>query len=330
MLFPRAEPTGTRPITLIQTLLPTSAQGDLHEEIIHRLAQISLGQQLDAEIQSKLSDGGFLVKIGDVTARMNLPGSMNVGDRISLTFIGKEPRPTFLLNTQTDLPDSTSSTTSLSSTGKLIDSMLHNLRGSKQSASLGKIPIASQPDFPAPQMALALQDTLGKTGVFYESHLNEWVNGQRTLADIRQEPQAQQINQMNALLDAKTAFAPLDSTNSTLTQLVNQQLQTLEQNRIVWQGEVWPGQSMHWEVSEDTASKDIATLPSWRSEVRFEMPQLGSISATLVLTGERLALQIHANTASAGAQLQAESNQLSEALAAAGIPLEGLRVSFDE
>ena len=88
MLFPRAEPTGTRPVTLIQTLLPTSALGDLREEVLHRLTQISLGQQLDADVQSKLSDGSFLVKIADATARMNLPSSTNVGDKISLTLIG--------------------------------------------------------------------------------------------------------------------------------------------------------------------------------------------------------------------------------------------------
>ncbi|ARU31515.1 hypothetical protein CAP31_07330 [Sulfuriferula sp. AH1] len=334
MLFPRPEPTGTRPVTLIQALLPTPPQGDLREEILHRLTQIKLGQQLEADVQAKLSDGSFLVKIADATTRMNLPVSTNIGDKVALTLISKEPRPTFLLNSEAMLPhEISSSTTSLSSTAKLIDTLLHNAPTGQQAepAVIGKTPIIPQAGLSAPQLANALEQTLTKTGVFYESHLNEWVNGQRTLIDIKQEPQAQQTSQISTATDTKLSASPAETVNQTLTQLVNQQLQTLEQNRILWQGEVWPGQTMRWEVSEDTpeaVSEQMQT--SWRSEVRFEMPQLGLITATLQLTGERLTLQIHTDTALAAAQLQAQGNKLGDALAAAGIPLDGLRVKINE
>ncbi|WP_432262680.1 flagellar hook-length control protein FliK [Cupriavidus sp. TMH.W2] len=39
--------------------------------------------------------------------------------------------------------------------------------------------------------AAALADTLGQSGLFYESHLAQWVAGARELSGIRQEPQAQ-------------------------------------------------------------------------------------------------------------------------------------------
>lgn len=333
MLFPRPEPTGTRPVTLIQALLPTSPLGDLREEVLHRLTQIKLGQQLEADVQAKLSDGSFLVKIADTTTRMNLPVSTNIGDKVALTLIGKEPRPTFLLNSEAMLLNETSSTTSLSTTAKLIDTLLHNAPTAQQteSAVIGKTPIIDQAGLPAPQLANALEQTLTKTGVFYESHLNEWVNGQRTLTDIKQEPQAQQTSQISATTDTKPLASPVETANQTLSQLVNQQLQTLEQNRIIWQGEVWPGQTMRWEVSEDTpesVSEQMQT--SWRSEVRFNMPQLGVITATLRLTGEHLTLQIHTDTALAAAQLQAQGDKLGDALAAAGIALDGLRVKINE
>lgn len=333
MLFPRPEPTGTRPVTLIQALLPTSPLGDLREEILHRLTQIKLGQQLEADVQAKLSDGSFLVKIADATTRMNLPASTNIGDKVALTLIGKEPRPTFLLNSEPMLPHETSSTTSFSATAKLIDTLLHNAPAHQQmeSAVIGKTPVINQAGLPAPQLANALEQTLTKTGVFYESHLNEWVNGQRTLADIKQEPQAQQTSQISITTDAKPLTVAAETANQTLNQLVNQQLQTLEQNRIIWQGEVWPGQTMRWEVSEDTPESVSEQMqPSWRSEVRFEMPQLGLITATLHLTGERLTLQIHTDTALAATQLQAQRDKLDDALAAAGIPLDGLRVKTNE
>lgn len=339
MLFPLPEPTGTRPVTLIHALLPTSPLGDIREEVLHRLTQINLGQQLEADVQAKLTDGSFLVKIADATARMNLPASTGVGEKLTLTLIGKEPRPTFLLNTDPELatPASTSSTTSLSNTAKLIDNLLHNLPNSTQSSPIiGKSPIVPQADFTTPQLANALQDTLTKTGVFYESHLNQWVNGQRTLAEIKQEPQAQLISQVATMVtEPKATQASSETTVPTLTQplaqLVNQQLQTLEQNRIIWQGEVWPGQTMQWEVSEEPPETSHAQeQTSWRSDVRFEMPQLGTITATLRLSGERLTLQIHADTEAAAVQLKSHGNKLNDALAAAGIPLDGLLVKSNE
>ncbi|UIF91466.1 flagellar hook-length control protein FliK [Cupriavidus sp. UYPR2.512] len=39
--------------------------------------------------------------------------------------------------------------------------------------------------------AAALANTVGQSGLFYESHLAQWVAGARGLSDIRQEPQAQ-------------------------------------------------------------------------------------------------------------------------------------------
>ncbi|MDR3393009.1 MAG: flagellar hook-length control protein FliK [Sulfuriferula sp.] len=335
MLFPRPEPTGTRPVTLIQTLLPTSPLGDIREEILHRLAQINLGQQLEADVQAKLNDGSFLVKIADATTRMNLPASTNVGDKVPLTLIGREPKPTFLLNAESTIATATSSTTSLSDTAKLINTLLHNLPDSNiPTPIIGKTPIIAHAEAPTPQLAHALQDTLAKTGVFYESHLNEWINGQRTLADIQQEPQARQTEQISSIVTSPGVQLPsMPAAEQPLTQLVNQQLQVLEQNRIVWQGEVWPGQIMRWEVNEDTPENTTTSTPeqtSWRSEVSFEMAQLGTVKATLRLTGGRLALQIHTDNSAIAMQLQAQSSSLNEALAAAGIPLDGLQVKANE
>ena len=40
-------------------------------------------------------------------------------------------------------------------------------------------------------------------------------------------------------------------TDPAAAQLVNQQLATQEQARVAWQGQVWPGQDMHWEIQKD-------------------------------------------------------------------------------
>ncbi|MHB1676698.1 MAG: flagellar hook-length control protein FliK [Sulfuriferula sp.] len=348
----RPESPGALPVTLIQALLPTAGLGDHQAETALWINQLNLGQRVIAEVQAHLSDGSFLVKIGDTTSRMNLPAATIVGEKINLTLISKAPLPTFILNANSAAATTDSSVMSLSNTGKLITALLqHTANEIIPLSLLGKTPIVSQANLPVPELAHALQQAITTSGLFYESHLNEWIAGQRTIAELMQEPQAAQTNQIVALSSnpnipvtavitpsmattatiaatvAATAASDTSITNPVLGQLVNQQLQTLEQNRIIWQGELWPGQPMQWEVSEDTPKRNetqIAT--SWSSKVRFELPQLGVIIAHLRLNGEQLSMQIHADTTAAAEQLQAHGSQLSSALAAAGIPLAALQV----
>ena len=303
---------------------------------------------------------------------MNLPVSTTVGEKLALTLIEQSPLPTFILNadpaastadssivtlsnttsplTQVEYPASSnpllntnqsasttdSSIMALSSAGKLIASLLQPDTPTSLLPLLGKTPIVAQANVPTPQLALALQQTVTLSGLFYESHLNEWASGQRTIAEIKQEPQASQTSQIvggsetNSLINTQLTSAPIN--NPVLGQLVHQQLQTLEQNRIIWQGELWPGQALQWEIREDDANKHTAAQasPSWRSTVRFELPQLGAITAHLHLMGEHVSMQVHADTPAVVQRLQAQGPALDHALAAAGISLSALQVKTSE
>ena len=53
------------------------------------------GQQYDAEVLSKLTNGRSLVKVGKETLDMPLPGGLRSGDTVKLTFLHAAPRPTF-------------------------------------------------------------------------------------------------------------------------------------------------------------------------------------------------------------------------------------------
>ena len=67
---------------------------------------------------------------------------------------------------------------------------------------------------------------------------------------------------------AATAPERIDAESA---QRINLQLQTLETNRVAWQGELWPGQKLEWEVSEDAPKSTAAPneQSSWTSTVRF-------------------------------------------------------------
>ncbi|MDQ0139942.1 flagellar hook-length control protein FliK [Cupriavidus necator] len=57
--------------------------------------------------------------------------------------------------------------------------------------SAGPLLAAASMAASAPATAAALASAVGQSGLFYESHLAQWVAGARALAGIRQEPQAQ-------------------------------------------------------------------------------------------------------------------------------------------
>jgi hypothetical protein len=118
-------------------------------------------------------------------------------------------------------------------------------------------------------------------------------------------------------------------------QNINLQLNVLEQNRIMWQGELWPGQRMEWEISEDarrgsqgTGANDNET--AWQSVVRFDLPKLGKVAATIHLSGGHVRMMVSTSSENSAALMKAHGPELAEALDAAGSPLDLLTVSQDE
>ncbi|AQH00386.1 hypothetical protein A9R05_14575 [Burkholderia sp. KK1] len=62
------------------------------------------------------------------------------------------------------------------------------------------------PPLPAAVLAGALAKTVGESGLFYESHLMQWLAGQRSAASLASEPQAR--------ADARSMALPLDFANA--------------------------------------------------------------------------------------------------------------------
>jgi hypothetical protein len=126
--------------------------------------------------------------------------------------------------------------------------------------------------------------------------------------------------------------------SATLTpesaQTINLQLNTLEQHRVAWQGELWPGQRLEWEISEDangrSQSGDMeADQTSWQSTVHFDLPNLGKVSASIHLSGGHVRMHVSTLSASSAAALKAHGDALANALDAAGSTLDSLIIKQD-
>lgn len=368
-MLPRADLTTNRPPGSVEPPTPVTSATDTRQEVLRRLSQIAIGKELTAMIQAKLDDGTHLVKVADTLARMALPVGAKVGDQLSMVFVAREPRPTFLLTGQP-----ASATASLSTAARLIDHLLQTApRGADVAVVRGSAPLLAAAGSNVPQLTARLQQTLSSSGLFYESHLQDWVTGSRPLAELAREPQAklplpsdartapegQDLARLSAglrelgdnaqalarlirdaqlqgnlpNLDAQVVARPeagLPVLDPEAARLLQQQLATLEQQQIRWQGQLFPGQPMEWDVTEERSQSEPENreASAWTSVVRFELPNLGPVEATVRLDGERVQVQVRVERDGSAAPLREFAPLLAEALEAAGSPLEAFGVKF--
>lgn len=234
------------------------------------------------------------------------------------------------------LPSAPESTkTSLSTAGKLVDALLHASEESDlPSAIKPNAPLVSKPT-DTRQLAAALHDTVTLSGSFYESHVAAWAEGKRPLTELQKEPQAQLAQQVQSSSTADLLNST-DPAHTQLGQLINLQLNTLEQQRVVWHGEVWPGQQMEWEINQDApeqqqpGDQESNSTPSWHSVVRFNFEHLGSVSASIRLIGQQIHMQVSTNNDITAAALRSNGGILSDAMAAAGSSLDSLIVKREQ
>lgn len=216
----------------------------------------------------------------------------------------------------------------LSETAKVLSGVLSMAMSAPQPGDtiVARTALSAHPGAPPEQLATALKDAVGKSGLFYESHLAQWSNGSRSLAELGDEPQMQR-----ALTVPDGQVRPAVAADPATAQLINLQLQTQEQARVAWQGQVWPGQEMHWEIQRDESEPGgrqggEPAEPGWQSALRLRFPLLGEIGARLVLRGEQLHLQLEAGDG-VGPVLRAHAARLETAMAAAGTPLSSLNIT---
>ncbi len=265
------------------------------------------------------------------------------GTAVTATDAEADPR---LINVTTGQADSTPAT--LSSAGRLVNQLINDAPQQAPLASIARTPLLAAPDVNVNNMMSALKNGVSNSGVFYESHLLQWAEGSLPTEQLMKEPQASFPQQPGPMASAPQGQPPPAAANVTnnaaptqtadtaqvslpheATPIVQQQLQTMEQQRFVWHGELWPGQTMDWEIAQQDEGGNSAAgqqEPTWQSSVKFELPTLGAVSAQLHLTGNRLRLQINTDNATSAVRLQNHAPELAAALESAGTKLDAMVV----
>ncbi|MFC4161606.1 flagellar hook-length control protein FliK [Chitinimonas lacunae] len=339
-------------------------------EGIQRL--FTVGEQLRAQVATPLQNGRFAVMVKDQLLDLNLPRNTEPGQELDLRVLSNSPRLVFLLQrppatTDTAVPLPTAEPepgVQISDTARFLASLLGREiankpgTGTAQTAIIGNLALAEAlPD--TPELATKLEQAISRSGLFYESHQADWVAGRQTLDQLLKEPQARLIRPpeqaptaplqprateetprspvaaaSEALAEA-TANTELDAMPPLARQMVQQQLGVLDQRMVVWQGQVWPGQTMRWEIEEEPEhgperQQDEATS-SWRTRLSLDLPHLGHVGVDIGLAaGGRISVRFLVTEAATAERIRAEQAALDQRLDAAGLELVSLALDREQ
>jgi hypothetical protein len=119
-----------------------------------------------------------------------------------------------------------------------------------------------------------------------------------------------------------------------LVPIVQQQLDALATQNYAWQGQIWPGQQMHWEIGNNSDGQHARAdemNARWETRLNVNLPSLGGIGAVIRLaTNGDMKISMKANSESGEARLREAAGILNEQMAAAGLKLTQLSIERDD
>ncbi|MEF8722686.1 MAG: flagellar hook-length control protein FliK [Candidatus Accumulibacter delftensis] len=367
------------------------------QEITDKLPGLAAGQRLLAEVQALLPNGTYRALINQRSVTLALPFAAKSGDTIELEVSASNGKLTLAVvargAAEGGRAGNESTATQLSRTGQLIGTLLAGARDGKGGAAValplnGKQAIAASPPNSGTDLLPLLKQAIVQSGMFYEAHQAEWVEGRYSKAQLLQEPQgrlpptttpaqqgasaqqglmtaagsenaaarnsgepaaaarpqappasneaanrgataASQANlssQPAASSPAPPAVAP------QLQAIVQQQLEAFATQNFSWQGQVWPGQQVLWDIDNANHSRHSdgegeASSESWQTRLRLFLPRLGEVDARLHIQGQQITLSVVANDAATRQLLSSETAGLRSQLEKAGLDLASLGVT---
>lgn len=316
------------------------------KEIPGDLPELQPGQAFTARIQEALPENTYKALVAGRLLTLQLPEGAKAGDTLELVVIDRSAK--VVIAERSPSPPAAPATTAypyanLSRTGQLIAQLLLPEGESPTPAPLNRgQPMLTQPPESAAELVPVLAKAISTSGLFYEAHQAQWVNGRLPLESLRAEPQGRQPTGESPLPAGTTepariageesrAPAPGQALPEELRPLVQQQLDAVATQRLAWHGEVWPGQSMNWQIEREvidersSAGTDEAPAERWTTRLRLTMPRLGTVDAVLQLAGQGLRLRLDTGEATA-TELGESSAALIQAMTAAGLPVLGLEI----
>lgn len=350
------QPAPTQPATASQKLADV-------------LSDLQPGQRVLAEIQGQLPNGTYRAIVAQRDITLALPFSARTGDTLELEVVDSDGKVALAFVANRSGKDETaqaeSAATSLSKTGRLIGNLIGNISEPGQRANPaplnGNLPLVDSQSINGHDLAPVLKNALTQSGVFYEAHQARWAAGELATDALRQEPQGKMLPEATVVASAGTLTRRDEAESATtgnnigslqqavgatgasnggtmiphdLLPIVQQQLDALATQTYAWQGQIWPGQTMHWEVSEnlDRQQQEVSGAEStWQTRLRLVLPSLGGIDASLRLhPGVQVELSLTTTTPESESRLRAQISELRSQFEASGLTLTQAQIQHGE
>ena len=343
------------------------------QEITDRLSDFVTGQRMMAEIQALLPNGTYRALVNQRNITLALPFAAKNGDALELEVVESDGKLALaVLSHRSGETGKEDVSATISRTGQLIGRLLSRTGGEggegKALPLNGNQPVAEAPPGNAREILPLLKEAIAKSGMFYESHQAEWIEGRLAKTELLREPQGK-LSPSNLAENPAAApasrtivltgtqaeraappFVPAAESASVqkaageanpqtagqivaaqLQNIVHQQLEALANQTFVWHGQVWPGQDMRWEIEEDGKNhrdEDEDAARDWRTRLDLSFPVLGGISAKLRLHDARVSLALYVDNEASIGMMRAEAETLRQRLEDAGLALASLGIAF--
>lgn len=162
-------------------------------EIQSQLPELVPGQRFFATLQRTLPDGTFRALVAGQQMTLALNTAAKSGDTLELEVSQVTPRAVFarIVGQEAAATVTASAQPALSQTGRLISFLLTGQPAAQPASLAANQPLLAAPPANGAQLAPLLRQSLGQSGLFYESHQADWVLGRRDTASLTSEPQGQ-------------------------------------------------------------------------------------------------------------------------------------------
>ncbi|PXX44380.1 MULTISPECIES: flagellar hook-length control protein FliK [Aquitalea] len=300
-----------------------------------KLPPLMLGEQVDAQVVDSKDNGQQLsVLIKNSLFNLIVPQGMTVsGNTLSLKVATLSPTLSFALQEQgKEMAQDGSVEVQLSPASKYLTGMLQTSKPGLPAADLS---LDASTQTPA-NLAQHLKNNVSQSGLFYESHLKEWLDGRNSLNQVQQEPQSRLLSKLNDELASNAA----NNSSGTLSprtvapelaNLVQRQLDIVENQQLQLNGYAWPGQPMQLQIQQEETHERTGSLGAdeagvWSTSLSLKLPALGGLSARVRLVGQNVQVSFVAEEDEAGGLIQQHAAQLQSGMEAAGLTLANLMV----
>lgn len=303
-------------------------------------ARMQLGERVFATVESLFANGDVLVRVQERAYRLALDRSVQPGNLLELELFSTKPAIRFsVVQTQPQAP------VSLSGTARMVNQLRAEM---PVPGTLAVEALAHHPAEDAGVAAENLQRVLDRSGLFYESHQAQWLEGKRSIAALLLEPQNARRPNTDQARESTNASANQHDTRVNTghpshdpsagkplpaqpASLVKHQLETIETGHVLMQLQVWDGQNMQWEITDQPHGQrgDDALVPAWRTSVKLDLPRLQHTCARLTLDKSGIQLSLHAQQEASAELMRREAPALRRALEAAGLRVLGIGVHHD-